>query len=54
MHASNAKQEINLTWPNTQIKEENVTVFFKNLQNVMLASISYHIIPTDLVIIMLV
>ena len=39
---------------NRQVKDENVTIFFKNLQNVMLASISYHIIPIDLVIIMLV
>ena len=36
-----------------QIKDENVTIFFKNLQNLTLASISYHIILIDLVIIML-
>ena len=37
-----------------QIKDENGTIFFKNLQNLMLASISYHIILIDLVIITLV
>ena len=36
-----------------QINDENVTIFFKNLQNLMLASISYRIILTDLVIITL-
>ena len=32
-------------------KEENVMIYFKNFQNVTLVSISYHMIPTDLVII---
>ena len=36
---------------NRQIKDENVAIFFKNLQNVTMASISYHIIIIDLVII---
>ena len=28
-----------------QIKDGNVTIYFKDLQNVTLGSISYHIIP---------
>ena len=35
---------------NKLIKDENVTIFFKNLQNVTLASASYHTIPIELVI----
>ena len=30
-----------------KIQDENVTVFFKNLQNVTLASISYHIMNSN-------
>ena len=37
-----------------QIKDESVTIFFKILENVTLGFMSYHIIPIDLVIIMLV
>ena len=39
---------------NRQIKDESVTIFFKILENVTLGFMSYHIIPIDLVIIMLV
>ena len=35
------------------MKDENVTILFENLQNVMLASILCNIIPTDVVIITL-
>ena len=39
---------------NRHIKDENVPIFFKNLQNIMMASISRHIISIDLFIITLV